>query len=297
MNYDASTLLIHPRIQNGEAGIVTQVTPASVGWKHLSFEVRRLNRDMAWEGTTGDYEYGLVILGGVGSVQSSRGSWHEIGRRPNVFSGMPYTIYLPRYTDFTLTAHTDGFEVAAGWAKAERDRPAKLVTPADCTVEIRGGGSATRQIVNPIPPGFDCDRLVAVEVYTPGGNWSSYPPHKHDVHRVDDKGKIVEADLEEIYFYKVDRPDGYAIQRVYTTDGKIDALMLARNDDTVLVPEGYHPVSAAHGYTIYYLNFLAGSAQSLANVDDPAQAWIKSTWKDKDPRIPVVSLDMENAGW
>jgi 5-deoxy-glucuronate isomerase len=295
MKYDASTLLIHPRIKDKQTGVVTQVTPASAGWEHLSFEVRRLNRDMTWEGHTGDNEYALVILGGVCSVQSSRGSWHEIGRRPDVFSGMPYTVYLPRRTDFTLTAHTDGFEVAAGWAATGRDRPPKLVTPADCTVEIRGGGSATRQIVNPIPPGFDCDRLVAVEVYTPGGNWSSYPPHKHDVHRVDDSGKILEADLEETYFYKIDRPDGYAIQRVYTTDGRIDALMLARSDDTVLVPEGYHPVSAAHGYTVYYLNFLAGSAQSLANVDDPAQAWIKSTWKDKDPRIPIVSLDMEQA--
>ncbi len=296
MKYDSSNLLIKPRIGDTQAGIVTEVTPASAGWEHLGFEVRRLDKETSWSYHTGDSEYGLVILGGVCSVRSNRGSWHEIGRRPDVFSGMPYAVYLPRETEFTLTAHTDSLEVAVGWARAYRDRAAKLITPADCTVEIRGGGSATRQIVNPMPPGFDCDRLIAVEVYTPGGNWSSHPPHKHDVHRVDENGKILEADLEEIYFYKLDRPDGYAIQRVYTTDGRIDALMLARNNDTVLVPEGYHPVSAAHGYTVYYLNFLAGSAQSLANVDDPAQAWIKSTWKDKDPRIPIVTLDMEKAG-
>jgi 5-deoxy-glucuronate isomerase len=295
MKYDASNLLIHPRIGSTETGIVTQVTAESAGWQDLNFEVRRLNRDMTWTHHTGDNEYGLVILGGICTVQSNRGSWHEIGRRPNVFSGMPYAVYLPRQTEFTLTAHTDGFEVAAGWAATNRDRTARLITPADCTVEIRGGGSATRQIVNPIPVGFECDRLIGVEVYTPGGNWSSYPPHKHDVHRTDASGNILEADLDEIYYYKIDRPDGYAIQRVYTPDGRIDALMLCRTDDTVLVPEGYHPVSAAHGYTTYYLNFLAGSAQSLANVDDPAHAWIKSTWKDRDPRIPIVSLTPEES--
>jgi 5-deoxy-glucuronate isomerase len=294
MKYDSSNLLIRPRAESATTGIVTQITPASAGWEHLSFEVRRLNKDMTWTGSTGDNEYGLVILGGVCSIHSDKGTWSEIGRRPDVFSGMPYALYLPRRTNFTVMAHTDGFEIAAGWTHTEVDHAPKLVTPPDVAVEIRGGGSATRQINSLFPPGFSCDRIVAVEVYTPGGNWSSYPPHKHDVHRVDERGKIIEADLEEIYYYKVNRPNGYAIQRVYKTDGSIDALMLAHSDDTVLVPEGYHPVSAAHGYTIYYLNFLAGSAQSLANVDDPAQAWIKDTWNDRDPRVPLVSLAMEH---
>ncbi|MCH7662852.1 MAG: 5-deoxy-glucuronate isomerase, partial [Chloroflexi bacterium] len=149
------------------------------------------------------------------------------------------------------------------------------------------------QIKNIIPPGFDCDRLVAVEVYTPSGNWSSYPPHKHDEHRLDSKGELVEADLEEIYFYKIDRPEGYAIQRVYTADRHLNEVIMAQNDDLVLVPEGYHPVVSAHGYTTYYLNFLAGSSQSLANSDDPEHAWIKDTWAAQDPRLPVVTLQME----
>jgi 5-deoxy-glucuronate isomerase len=133
-----------------------------------------------------------------------------------------------------------------------------------------------------------------VEVYTPSGNWSSYPPHKHDEHRLDENGNVLEADLDEIYFYKLDKPEGYAIQRVYSGDGRLDELVMARNDDLVLVPEGYHPVVSAHGYTTYYLNFLAGSAQSLANSDDPQHAWIKETWTEKDPRLPIVSLDMES---
>jgi 5-deoxy-glucuronate isomerase len=160
-------------------------------------------------------------------------------------------------------------------------------------IEIRGGANATRQINGILPPGFDCHRIVCVEVYTPSGNWSSYPPHKHDVHREDANGNVLEADLEEIYFYKIDHPNGYAYQRVYNDERSIDGLMMAQNHDSVLVPEGYHPVVSAHGYTTYYLNFLAGSAQSLANSDDPAYTWVKDTWTYKDPRLPIVHHGME----
>jgi 5-deoxy-glucuronate isomerase len=226
-------------------------------------------------------------------VRSNRGLWSEIGRRQNVFSGMPYALYLPRRTDFVVEAHTEDVDVAYGWCAADVDHPPALVTPAQVKVELRGGANATRQINSLLPPGFDCHRLVAVEVYTPSGNWSSYPPHKHDEHRVGPDGALLEANLEEIYFYKFDRPEGYALQRVYTRDGRLDESLIARHDDVVLVPEGYHPVVSAHGYTTYYLNFLAGSAQSLANSDDPDHAWIKGTWTWKDPRLPVVSMAME----
>jgi 5-deoxy-glucuronate isomerase len=206
---------------------------------------------------------------------------------------MPYAVYLPRNTDFEITALTDGFEVASCWVPTDQNFPAQLVTPADIQIELRGGGNATRQISDILPPGFNCHRLVVVEVYTPSGNWSSYPPHKHDVHREDDDGNILEADLEEIYFYKFDRPGGYAFQRVYNDDRSIDAVMMAQEHDAVLVPEGYHPVVSAHGYTTYYLNFLAGSAQSLANTDDPAYTWVKNTWTFQDPRLPIVDHGME----
>ncbi len=242
---------------------------------------------------TGDLEYGLVILGGVCSVESSRGTWLQMGRRPDVFHGLPYALYLPVQTQFTVTAETDDFDLAYGACRGEGNHPPQLVRPSQVAVEIRGGGCATRQIHSLFPPGFDCHRLIAVEVYTPAGNWSSYPPHKHDVHRLDASGQILEADLEETYFYKTERPEGYAIQRVYTTDRRLDETVVARNNDVVLVPEGYHPVGAAPGYNIYYLNFLAGSAPSLANADDPDHAWIKQTWTTRDPRVPVVSVAME----
>ncbi len=288
--------MIKPHATHGE---YIRVTPESAGWEWLHFSARRMIRGEQWCSSTGDFEYGLVILGGVCAVRSSRGEWPRIGRRPNVFSGMPYGLYLPAETTFTVSALSDELDLACGWCKSEGHHSPGLVTPEQVSSEIRGGGNATRQINSILPPGFDCHRLVAVEVYTPPGNWSSYPPHKHDVHRGDSAGELLEADLEEIYFYKLDRPEGYAIQRVYTSDSRLDEVVIARDSEVVLVPEGYHPVASAHGYTTYYLNFLAGSAQSLANTDDPAHAWIKQTWNQKDPRVPLVTLAMErtsNAG-
>ena len=272
-----------------------RVTPETAGWELLHFAARRLELGASWSHDTAGAEMALVILGGRCTVRSSRGEWAHIGRRADVFSGMPYTLYLPPQTRFTVVAESEGLDVAYGWCAGEQSHPPRLVRPQEVAVEIRGGGNATRQINNMIPPGFPCQRLVVVEVYTPPGNWSSYPPHKHDEHRTNTTGELLEADLEEIYFYQMDRPEGYALQRVYTGDGRLDQLLLARSGDAVLVPEGYHPVVSAHGYTTYYLNFLAGSAQSLANTDDPDYAWIKETWWEKDPRLPVVSLAMEQA--
>jgi 5-deoxy-glucuronate isomerase len=282
----SSPLLLHASQSQPE---YMRVTPQTARWDHLHFGARRLARGATWQGNTDDCEYGFVILGGVCAIESSRGQWSHIGGRSSVFHGMPHALYLPRQTRFAVTALSEELDIAYGSCRAARDHPPRLVTPPDVAVEIRGGGNATRQINSLIPPGFDCERLVAVEVYTPAGNWSSYPPHKHDVHRVDAAGNLLEADLEEIYFYKFDRPEGYAIQRVYTADRHLDETIIARHNDVVLVPEGYHPVCAAHGYTAYYLNFLAGSAQSLAASDDPEHAWIKQTWTSKDPRVPVVT--------
>lgn len=287
MEYAANNLLIRAS-DNGQPGIFAEVSPDKAGWEYLNMAARRMNKGETWRGSTAGFEYVHVILGGQCHVRSSAGEFAGIGSRRSVFEGKPYAVYLSRNTDFEIEAITDGFEVATCWVKTEEDHPAQLVTPATCAVELRGGGNASRQITSIIPPGFNCQRLVVVEVYTPGGNWSSYPPHKHDVHRVDNTGTIIEADLEEIYFYKLDKPQGFAYQRVYTDDRHIDAVVMAQNHDVVLVPEGYHPVVSAHGYTTYYLNFLAGSAQSLANSDDPDHTWVKQNWGPLDPRLPIV---------
>lgn len=287
MKYTSETMLIRS-MDTGSTGIFASVTAEQAGWQFLNMAARRMNRGERWQASTDQYEYGHVILGGQCSIRSSAGDFLNIGRRQDVFSGKPYAVYLPRGTRFEVEALSDGLEIASCWVETDQDHPAQLVTPEMSAVELRGGGNASRQINSIFPPGFDCHRLVVVEVYTPGGNWSSYPPHKHDVHRVDEHGNLLEADLEEIYFYKIDKPGGYAYQRVYTDDRHIDAVMIAQNHDMVLVPEGYHPVVSAHGYTTYYLNFLAGSAQSLANADDPAHSWVKTHWTELDPRLPVV---------
>jgi 5-deoxy-glucuronate isomerase len=290
MRSSSASFLIPPDFSHDE---YIQVTPLTAGWYHLSFAARKMTRSDKWDFETKENELALVILGGTCQVTSNKGSWMEVGRRPDVFAGMPYTLYLPPETRFTLAATSEQLDIAYGWCVAHDTYPAQLVRPAEVEIEIRGGANVTRQINKMIPPGFPASRLVVVEVYTPSGNWSSYPPHKHDEHIVDAAGNVLEADLEEVYFYKIDRPEGFAYQRIYTADQKIDELILARDSHLILSPQGYHPVVVAPGYNCYYLNMLAGSAQSLAATDDPAHAWVKESWKDKDPRLPLVSMDME----
>jgi 5-deoxy-glucuronate isomerase len=278
---------------NGNPGVFAAVSAVQAGWNLLNMEARRLDQGQRWRGNTSDHEYVHVILGGVCHIHTNHGDFLNVGRRPNVFSGMPYALYLSRNTSFEIEALTAGFEVASCWVPTDRDYPAHLVTPSDSRVDLRGGGNASRQVNSVIPPGFDCHRIVCVEAYIPGGNWAGYPPHKHDEHREDGQGQVLEADLEEIYFYKMDRRGGYAFQRIYTEDRQIDTVVMAQNNDIVLVPEGHHPTVSAPGYTTYLLNFLAGSAQSLANTDDPAYAWVKDEWGQLDSRLPIVDHGME----
>jgi 5-deoxy-glucuronate isomerase len=253
------------------------------GYEFLSFQTRRMPAGDRYVGGVDDEELAIVVLGGMCSVESSRGVWQGVGGRATVFNGLPHAIYLPVRTTFTVAAETD-CDIAFCYCKAEEEHPARLITPADINIEIRGGGNATRQIHDIIPPLFPAHRLIVVEVFTPAGNWSSYPPHKHDVHNPPG-----EVDLEEIYYYRVERPEGYAIQKLYTPDRRIDETLTVRDRELVLVKEGYHPVVAAHGYNVYYLNALAGSARSLAASDDPQYAWVRAGWKEKDPRVPMVT--------
>jgi 5-deoxy-glucuronate isomerase len=292
MNYTADNLLVRPG-NSSNPDVVVDVTPELAGWEHIWFQLRRLHAGASWSFETGPHELAIVPLGGTLSVETSRGSW-TVGGRPNVFAGKGHALYLPRQTSLKATASGE-CEFAVAWVHTEADHSPKLVTPDEVAVEIRGGDNATRQINGLLPPGFPCDRLVIVEVYTPSGSWSSYPPHKHDVHRVAVDGTLLEADLEEIYAYKINPPEGFAIQRIYTDEQSplqqagfpIDAAIVARNNHVVLVPEGYHPVTSAPGYTTYYLNVLAGSAQSLANVDDPHHTWVKERYQGRDSRVPL----------
>jgi 5-deoxy-glucuronate isomerase len=294
VQYTAANLLVHPVKDADDPGLILSITPDSAGWEYISFQARRLQRGERWSFETGENELAIVNLSGRYTVVSNRGEWSGIGGRKDVFAGAGHALYLPRDTEFSITADEAG-EFAVTWVPTDEQNDPWLIRPGDVAISVRGGDNVSRQINDLLPPGSPVHRLVLVEVYTPSGNWSSYPPHKHDVHIEDDGGNLIEADLEEVYFYKLDRPEGYAYQRVYTDERSplqqagypIDALVRAENDCAVLVPEGYHPVVSAPGYTTYYLNVLAGSAQSLANQDDPQYSWVKESYRSVDQRLPL----------
>jgi 5-deoxy-glucuronate isomerase len=264
------------------------VDPASASWRYLSFRVGRLRDGEQVAGRTGDEEIALVPLGGSCAIESGGERW-ELGERASVFDGMPWALYLPRDAEYTLSALGD-VEVAVSGALADERLEPRLVTPNDVEIEVRGSGNATRQINHIIKPDFPAQRLLVVEVFTPAGNWSSYPPHKHDEDHP--PGEVV---LEEIYYYRTQtEPAGaFAVQRLYSPQHGTDLTETVRDGDIMLVPHGYHTTAAAHGYDLYYLNGLAGDRRSMAAADDPSLAWIRPAWAnlEPDPRVPMVTLE------
>ena len=276
-----SALLLKP---SGNTGEVVTVTQERAGWQTISLRLLRIEKGHKQVVSQPGEELALVMLAGQAAVGAGGQKWQRLGGRANVFAGMPHALYLPLGTErVEIEALTTVCEVAVCGARASQRFPAAVIEPSAVEVEIRGGENATRQINHILKPDFPADRLLVVEVYTPSGNWSSYPPHKHDVHNPPG-----EVDLDEIYFYKISQPEGFAIQRVYTRDGRRNETLTVRDNEVVLIPDGYHPVVAAHGYDCYYLNVLAGSARSMAASDDPDLAWVRGKWNSKDPRLPLV---------
>lgn len=281
---------------SGNQDAYQSITSQEVGWEYLNFMARTIEPGQKWTGDTGENEYMFVLLGGNFLAETSAGTWKSTNGRKDVFSGLPHGLYLPPHTKFEISPAGNFLDMACGWCKADQIHPAHFVTPDDVVameIEHRGGDNASRQINRLLPPGAAASKLVCVEVYTPSGNWSSFPAHKHDSRKIDSvTGALTEACLEEIYFYKIDKPQGFAIQKVYTDDRSLNELAEAHHNDVVLIPKGYHPVVAGHGYNVYYLNFLAGSDQSLKSSDDPDHKWIYGTWKGMDARVPVVTREM-----
>lgn len=255
-----------------------EITPALAGWTYSGLRVLELTGE-ATTFSTGSEEMIVLPLSGSCTVRVGQETF-ELGGRESVFSGPTDFAYLPIGSEVTVSGTG---RIAFPSAVATRSLPPRHQPARAVPVEIRGAGQASRQVNNFAAPGvFECDRLVAVEVLTPEGNWSSYPPHKHDT---EGPGEAV---LEEIYYFE----GGPGYQRVYTSErGRIDTLAEVSAGDVVLVPYGYHgPSMAAPGYDLYYLNVLAGPAdeRSMAFCDDPKHAWIRSTWDDQetDPRLP-----------
>lgn len=261
-------LLVKPHEPDAE-GRVLLVTPDSAGWQHVGFEVVRLRPGEVLERATGRRELGAVMLGGRAGARTADRDWGDIGEREDVFDGTPACVlYVPAGDRMRLEART-AVEVALCTAPGQGTHPARLIRPQDVETMSRGTGPMRRRIHNLLPETEPADSLLLVEVYTPGGNWSSYPPHKHDT---DVPGR--ETPLEETYYHRVNPRQGFAFQRVYSAAGDLDEALAVQDGDCVLVPRGYHPVGAPAGYDLYYLNVMAGPKRQWLFTNDPRHEWL-----------------------
>ena len=263
-----SHLLSRPSTPDSQ-GCIQKITPEKAGWKYVGFEVYRLSAGQSLEQLTGHQEVCLVLVSGKAAIATRHESWQGLGERKSAFEQKaPYSVYVPPSDLYTVIAETD-LELAVCKAPAEGKYPACLITPEQCEYQTRGTGTNTRHVCNILFNQPVAESLLVCEVITPAGHWSSYPPHKHDQ---DVKGK--ETELEETYYHKLNPPQGFGFQRVYTDDRSLDEAMAIENDNVVMVPKGYHPAAAAHGYDLYYLNVMAGPKREWIFNNDPDHEWI-----------------------
>jgi 5-deoxy-glucuronate isomerase len=275
-----------------------RVDPRRAGWRYLSVEAGRFEPAPFALGR-GGHEACVVVVGGGGArLEGPDGDRLELEPRTSPFEALPSAAYLPTSEGWSVVTAPSGgagsVTLAIAWApRSGRDSVARaplVIRPDEVAVETRGGGNASRQINHIIDPDSPADRLIVVEVLTPGGNWSSWPPHKHDV---DDMP--AEAVLEEVYLYGFRRREAWGVQRLYrrpehAPGGSRDGLWAVRDGDLVLVPDGYHPFTAIHGDDAYYLNALAGDRRTLACSFDPDLDFVRADWAamGTDPRLPIV---------
>jgi 5-deoxy-glucuronate isomerase len=237
------------------------VTPESAGWRYVGFEVVTPPHS----GETGERELCLVVVEGGCTVRSAHGEW-TLGGRATPFDGRPDAAYLPPGTAFEIEGEA---EIGLCTAPARGGSEPRALRGEETEVETRGFGAQERTVVPILMADREAESLLVCEVLTPPGHWSSYPPHKHDREALPD-----ESYLEETYYYRIDPPHGFALQRVYTGDGNLDETVTVRDRDVVLVPRGYHTVSAPPGYAVYYLNVMAGPERTWAIANDPDHEWM-----------------------
>ena len=259
------SLLVHTREPTAD-GTVLDVTPESAGWKYVGFRVVRLAAGKGYAHCEPGREACLVVLCGTVTVEAGGQMFADIGGRSSVFDGAATSVYLPAGTQYAITAASDA-EVAVCTAPGTGAGKVRVIRSEE--IEVRGKGSNTRHVRNILSDRDEAESLLVVEVITPGGNWSSYPPHKHDRDAFPE-----ETFLEETYYHRLSPPQGFAFQRVYTDDREIDETMTVEDGDVVMVPRGYHPVGAPHGYDLYYLNVMAGPRRNWVFRNDPAHDWI-----------------------
>ena len=282
-----TALLLGASMSTTEARLAAgaPVTPTVAGWRYLSFETTVIGREPLQIGNP-RREVAVVTLAGGVSLNID-GRRFDLPGRASVWDGRPWAAYLPAGTAADATSIGEEAVVALASAPLSGREGVSgeviVIGPEDVKVEVRGAGNATRQINHIITPDFPADRLEVVEVYTPSGNWSSWPPHKHDT---DDMPR--EAVLEEVYSYRFRRPEAWGVQRLY--GGSVEGLWAVRDGETVIVRDGYHPFVATHGDDAYYLNALAGDVRTMACSYDPSLDHVRSDWAamEPDPRVPLA---------
>lgn len=266
-----SKLLVKP---SGDSGRIIDVTPAGAGWTYVGFALHRLKPGESVEGGEPDRETCLVLVTGRAAIRAADTDFGTLGRRMSPFDGKPVSVYAPAGARWSATAETE-VELAVCTAPGTPGaRSPRLIGEDDNGQEVRGKGSNVRHVTNILPETAEADALLVVEVITPGGNTSSYPPHKHDR---DDLPR--ESHLEETYYHRLNPPQGFAFQRVYTDadeNGRreLDEAMAVEDGDVTLVPKGYHPCATIHGYDLYYLNVMAGPKRTWRFHNAPEHEWL-----------------------
>ncbi len=255
----------------GKDGYVPVVRAGGEMAELMDFSLLRLGKgQVSEEINLQDKEVAIVILSGLCDISARDFNWQNLGERTNVFEGPATALYLPPEYSFRVKAKSS-VEIALTFARAKKASfDPVLIRPKDVSVSKRGFSNLAREVHRIILENVQAEKLLVGETFNPPGNWSSYPPHKHDRH---DPPR--ECKLEEIYFFKVLPAQGFGIQRIYSPDDNLDDLYLIQNNDVIIVPRGYHPVVAAPGYSLYYLWVLAGSAREMWMRDDPEHSWVK----------------------
>jgi 5-deoxy-glucuronate isomerase len=265
-----SKLLVRPSSPDAQ-GAVHRITPSSAGWRFVGFEVYRLKAGARIAKDTLGEEACLVMVSGKARVGVGGKDFGVIGGRASPFEGSPWSLYAPAGSSWSAVAETD-CEIAVCTAPAKGLLQPRVIPPGEVGQETRGTGTNVRHVRNILPDtSAFAETLLVVEVITPGGHWSSYPPHKHDA---DDFPR--ETYLEETYYHRLAQPTAFALQRVYTDDRSLDETMAVSDGDVVLVPKGYHPVGAPHGVDLYYLNVMAGPVRQWKFTMSPDMAFL--TW-------------------
>lgn len=249
---------------------IVEVTPESAGWTHVGFRALRLAAGESETVETGERELCLVVLTGSVDVSIDGETYAALGQRDSVFEQQsPAALYVPYRRKLTIRA-VRAAEVALCTAPSTGKYGVRRLDPAAMRRTVRGQGSNTRYVCDVLPHDDpSAEHLLVVEVLTPAGHSSSYPPHKHD-----QDAPPSETQLEETYYHRVNPPQGFAFQRVYTDDRSLDEAIAVENHDTVMVPRGYHPVVAPHGYDLYYLNVMAGPTRHWVFKNDPVHEWM-----------------------